>query len=245
MSIRAPLNPRILSRLLKHYAAFRAYVEHEDALVNNRVLWNINIQGFLFATYGISLQKLAQGGHHGPEVFLLQFLIGILPVLGASISYYSWRGVQAAQSSIRNLEDKWNGVLKDEYLLSEDSSMLPWLTGGGAKQAHDKGLEAPLGVPRLFIITWLAILCVEIVFWAIVHAPHSGGTPIRITAPTTRGAVSITPILPITPGGMERRIPSAVERSAGTERPVSRATPGDRSSLQTRPRRPLTPPPPT
>jgi hypothetical protein len=37
-------------RRVEHYKLFRDYIEHEDGLVNQRLLWNINIQGFLFAT---------------------------------------------------------------------------------------------------------------------------------------------------------------------------------------------------
>src|SRR5580658_9768416 len=40
-----------------HYKLFRDYIEHEDSLINQRLLWNINIQGFLFAAYGLSVQK--------------------------------------------------------------------------------------------------------------------------------------------------------------------------------------------
>src|ERR1051325_2213045 len=43
-----------------HYKIFRDYIEHEDGLIDKRLLWNINIQGFLFATYGFSVQKLAE-----------------------------------------------------------------------------------------------------------------------------------------------------------------------------------------
>jgi hypothetical protein len=32
----------------------------EDELLNHRITWNLAIQGFLFATYGFSIQKLAE-----------------------------------------------------------------------------------------------------------------------------------------------------------------------------------------
>lgn len=45
---------------LRVYATYRAYVQHEDDLTNNRLNWNFTIQGFLFAAYSFSLQKIAE-----------------------------------------------------------------------------------------------------------------------------------------------------------------------------------------
>jgi hypothetical protein len=42
---------------IKIYALFRDYVKHEDALVNNRLTWILTIHGFLYATYGLTIQK--------------------------------------------------------------------------------------------------------------------------------------------------------------------------------------------
>ena len=42
----------------EHFKIFRDYMQHEDNLINQRVSWNSTIQGFLFATYGLSQQKL-------------------------------------------------------------------------------------------------------------------------------------------------------------------------------------------
>jgi hypothetical protein len=42
---------------LRVYEAFRNYARHEDNLINNRVMWLLSIHGFLYATYGLTLQK--------------------------------------------------------------------------------------------------------------------------------------------------------------------------------------------
>jgi hypothetical protein len=42
---------------IKHYEVLRDYAKHEDILVNNRVTWILTIHGFLYATYGFTLQK--------------------------------------------------------------------------------------------------------------------------------------------------------------------------------------------
>src|SRR5262249_24622108 len=49
-----------IERHLKLYSAFRDYVKHEDDLTNNRLNWNFTIQGFLFAAYSFSVQKIVE-----------------------------------------------------------------------------------------------------------------------------------------------------------------------------------------
>ena len=44
----------------EHYAIFRDYLKHEDNLINNRLNWNFTIQGFLFASYTFTIQKIAE-----------------------------------------------------------------------------------------------------------------------------------------------------------------------------------------
>ena len=142
--------------------------------MNNRLLWNINIQGFLFATYGFSVQKLAEvPGQHGTEIAgaksLLYWLIGILPIFGAAVSFFSWKGVRAAQDAIINLNTQWNEIIGDEYP-TEKRSLLPKLIGGGdpkvseirsASKSHHKivgwGFLAPRLFPWIFIWTWAAL----------------------------------------------------------------------------------------
>jgi hypothetical protein len=144
-----------------HYKIFRDYAEHEDGLVNNRLMWNITIQGFLFATHGLSVQKLAevqasQGGAEsigGIGVFALRGLLIILPVLGGVVSYYSWRGVRAAQKAISRLEDTWATIAQPP-----NGPRLPGLTGGGDKSNHTEGFLAPKVFPWIFVVAWGLLL---------------------------------------------------------------------------------------
>lgn len=39
------------------YGNYRNYLQHEDNLINNRISWMLTIHGFLYATYGFTLQK--------------------------------------------------------------------------------------------------------------------------------------------------------------------------------------------
>jgi hypothetical protein len=46
-----------LAESLLIYKTFREYIRHEDALINNRMTWVFTIHGFLYATYGFTIQK--------------------------------------------------------------------------------------------------------------------------------------------------------------------------------------------
>jgi len=153
-----PITPPSLP-IHEHYKIFRSYVEHEDALTNNRLLWNINIQGFLYAAYGFAIEKLVevQSSECFPKVsgtgaIALHWFIFFLPILGIFISFISWMGVMAAQGAIAALKNKWEKVLK-----TTDDPVLPGLTGGGNDKHHKLGFLAPRLFPWLFIETWLLL----------------------------------------------------------------------------------------
>jgi hypothetical protein len=183
--------PVVSSGLPKHvhYKIFRDYIEHEDGLINNRLLWIINIQGFLFATYGFSVQKLAEiqnpptapiAGRSlvGTGVVALDWLIILLPILGIFISIFSLIGVFAAQNAIAQLTCDWAEAEK-EYLpgaVPSTSPLLPGIIGGGDKdrvkrswaelnrRAHKLGFLGPIAFPWIFIVAWLLLLAVYLWF---------------------------------------------------------------------------------
>lgn len=157
--------------LHQHYRIYREYVEHEDGLTNKRLLWNINIQGFLFATYGLSVQKVAELLSH-PEpaaamtaaqklldlsgLMALNLTIVVLPIIGILISVVSWIGVWASRNAITNLKGEWDRIY--DAAKPKGAPMLPALTGGGAPRSHWAGLWPPLLFPWLFVLTWAAFL---------------------------------------------------------------------------------------
>jgi hypothetical protein len=148
----------------EHFKIFRDYVEHEDNLINSRLMWNITIQGFLFATYGLSVQKLAEQQATGAGVPALRWLILILPLFGIGISLVSIMGVIAARTAINSLVVQWKEIL-DQAGSKEPG--LPFLVGGGipdgdksgteCSKAHRRGLRAPLWFPWIFVFAWAAL----------------------------------------------------------------------------------------
>jgi hypothetical protein len=117
---------------LSLYENFRSYVRHEDGLINNRMTWLLSIHGFLYATYGFTIQKrlevtekitltLAQGKSVWNQPFrehiylrceqlpalLLQleiFLI-VLSLVGLAISVAAYVSIDAATKALFNLRE--------------------------------------------------------------------------------------------------------------------------------------------
>ena len=105
------------------YCVFRDYLEHEDGLINNRLNWNFTIQGFLFAAYSFSLQKIADVRiallqqtvdpnriaplHVFHTMFDLQFLVATLALAGAIVSALVYVSVRAARIAIHEVQDQW------------------------------------------------------------------------------------------------------------------------------------------
>lgn len=160
-----------------HYKIFRDYIEHEDALIDKRLLWNINIQGFLFATFGFSVQKLAEvQAKQGSELTgakSLYVLIFVLPLFGASISYFAWEGVKAAQKAIENLANEWNDEAIKQH--QGDNTRLPGITGGGVKpkhgsdDVHAQGFKPPQRFPIIFMVTWMVLFLAYSGFWLLYY----------------------------------------------------------------------------
>jgi hypothetical protein len=130
----------------------------------------------LFATYGFSVQKLAEvQAHSSAEAITntgttgttaLRWLILILPFLGVAISFYSLKGVIAAQHAISQLKRDW-----------EAGQALPVIIGGGYSgggnrdeegpggDAHSDGFKAPKMFPRIFIAVWVMLFLTYAIPW--------------------------------------------------------------------------------
>src|SRR5262249_26759673 len=117
----------------EHYKIFRDYLQHEDGLINQRLSWNFTIQGFLFATYGLCLQKLLDVSDRIFEKLLdpktltvswnqvqsnLQQLTGyraldilvnyVIPIVGFFVALFAFGGSLAAHRALSQLRADWN-----------------------------------------------------------------------------------------------------------------------------------------
>ena len=93
---------------IKLFELYRDYVKHEDALINSRLVWNLNIQGFLFAAYGVILKSLIdvqtrsapENSFSVQEMYVVLFVV---PLNGLVASRFTRQGVCAAVRSHKAL----------------------------------------------------------------------------------------------------------------------------------------------
>lgn len=151
--------PQATADLLSLYGTFRDYLEHEDSLINSRLTWSLTIHGFLFASYGILLGKIADGfielqkaGTHTllDEHIISALLLFQVPVaaLGVFIGYSSWRAIIASHNAIQHLVTIAHSQGQPLHILEGrktvpplNSVLLPRIIGGGAKIRDGKQNE--------------------------------------------------------------------------------------------------------
>src|SRR5215831_731060 len=137
------------------YGAYRGYLEHEDELINRRLSWNLTLQGFLFAAYGVTLQAITNKSPNHDLTKHLSILLYLFPLLGGAVSTLSYMAIYAAQKAIDQLREDWNAVAKGLRCIGRGLP-LPYLTGGGHDTANRYGTRAHL-IPLFIILAWLVI----------------------------------------------------------------------------------------
>ena len=173
---------------LKLYDLFRGYLQHEDDLINSRLTWSLTVHGFLFASYGILLGKIAdvfiglpQAGANAPlgehiiaALFALQALVAMLGVL---IGFSSWRAIIASHNAIQHLvtiahsEGRPLEIVAGKGPGPPGSILLPRIIGGGAKilppgegkQDHTGGARSYyLWLPALIMLMWSVLAVISV-----------------------------------------------------------------------------------
>jgi hypothetical protein len=144
---------------VEYFSIFRKYRTAEQDFLNHRVTWNLAIQGFLFATHGFCLQKLAEleAGENGARidkardsVAQLRAFVHVIPWIGLLLSLCIWLAVWGAWLVLKNLKHEWKKVPLEPYV--------PDPAGGGSKWARGLGFVPPLLIPPGFVIAWLYLI---------------------------------------------------------------------------------------
>lgn len=113
---------------LEFYKATRAYIEHEDGLINNRLTWALTIHGFLYASFALTAQKIVEireksistckparlkaffpdttltcADHLANLTYPLVLTLILIAVVGVFISGIAYLSIKAAQSAIEGI----------------------------------------------------------------------------------------------------------------------------------------------
>ena len=133
------------------YTRLRKQVEHENSLYNQRIVWLITMQAFLFASIGFFLQaKVAAGAEkYGPQIDAFTALVCVVGLLVALIS---WRTLANSRGVLRRLGKVW-----DKQAASfppELDAYYPHISGGDGKSTPAVFLRSG-NLPLLFAISWI------------------------------------------------------------------------------------------
>jgi hypothetical protein len=153
---------------LSLYDSVRAYIAHEDELVNYRTTWMLTINGFLFAALGLILPKLldetSKPSLNLGAITLYLVFIGMLCLIGLVASFTSCNALSAAYESTLAIKT----ICKKKYASSAMigaggliyevvhtvDGVLPMVTRGGVRRSERSTRFVRFGLTWLFIGLW-------------------------------------------------------------------------------------------
>jgi hypothetical protein len=157
----------------EYYQQLRAYIEHEEGLINSRLSWSLTIDGLLLAADVLALQKsfdlvveLNAGGAHAAldwgAWFLWAFQI-IVCFVGVAVSVLAYFSIIAAWDAIDHIDTIGHaGLLKIQNAPPESATggaeiYLPSLISGGAPDAQGRGANYYHRLPICFAAAWFVL----------------------------------------------------------------------------------------
>jgi len=124
----------------------RARLDHELVLLNQRMTWMVMSNSFLFTAFAVSLG--ATTGRSSAYEPVAEALVRLLPLsaIASLVSYY----VSAAAGLFAMTR------LHRFMKVGDDEVLSTALVGGRIQRMS--GLAAPLVLPIIFLVTWVALL---------------------------------------------------------------------------------------
>lgn len=140
------------------FELYRGYIEHEDALVDARTTWFIQLHSFLIASYGLIFAAVVTTFSEDFDTVKarlgLQVVSGLLLLAITLIGFGSSRAahlsVKAAGIAVSELKARGNAAIA----AYDSDSILPPLTGGGSPEADRLGAELSGILPRGLMVLW-------------------------------------------------------------------------------------------
>lgn len=138
------------------YARLRGQLEHETQLYNQRIVWLITIQAFLFATVGLVVQAMTQSTA-GTWMARLEGLLLTVCGLGAVVALISNQALGNASAAIDKLSRHWN--TRSAEFSPDLLRYYPHPHGNDGQKSKSIMLSSR-HIPKYFLIAWLAVALV-------------------------------------------------------------------------------------
>ncbi len=157
------------SRLYDLFYMARGMVEHEDSLVNSRLMWVLTFSGFLFATYGGSLiaeasllKNVISDNMDGTlrnfstrnQIDMTRSVLSIVGVLSCIVGANS---IAAAHSAIRRIVKKYGSFVVANKGQIESEGVQVWKLIGDA-ETNVAGFQLALALPYILAMSWSILL---------------------------------------------------------------------------------------
>jgi hypothetical protein len=138
----------------EYYRLIRSQIEHEDNLVNQRVIWQIISQAFIFGAYATVLgvpKEPKNPFFEGQQ----QLLVWLLPVIGLSASLLTSAGIRSSVKTISHLA-KLYAQYSESKVRDVSTKLYPDIEG--PQHVRKLAQLAPTWIPVVFSFAWCVIL---------------------------------------------------------------------------------------
>jgi hypothetical protein len=137
----------------QYYDRIREQIQHEDELVNLRVVWQLLAQSFFFSTYASLLTVKGETKNllYGVEQDVLLWLIPIAALLAGVLTSLSVFTSLANVNQLRLLYESYAASRK------EDSTAQLFPPIQAPERIRKLAQLTPIGLPLLFILAWAIV----------------------------------------------------------------------------------------
>ena len=137
------------------YGLIRSQIDHQDELVNQRVMWQIITQAFFFSAYTslLNAQKEAKTPMFEAEQLLLIWLLPIAGLLAGALTYVS---IIVSIKTIEHLRSLYEEFASQKPPEDNSSKWYPYIQG--PPHLTKWGKLTPILMPAVFTLAWLIIL---------------------------------------------------------------------------------------
>jgi hypothetical protein len=163
------------AKYVEVFNLIRTYIQHEDDLINQRTVWFLTLNSFLFATLGLlSTATDDQTIFSEREIRLFVCMIGSV---GIAACFTTFLSVRAAYTAIKALKSLWVDKYEPEAIDFEGKEtrsgdnverhdprmILPYIKGGGPYTRNAPlGRVASYGLQLVIAIAWAFTIFVAV-----------------------------------------------------------------------------------
>jgi hypothetical protein len=139
------------------YDRYRGKIEHEDNLINQRIMWMITLHGLLFTAYGFSLSAEATALSYiktAPDAYSL-FKTNLIDLRNAMI----WIGMGSSLTALLGVVAAFRAIRDDETQVKNlDKAGTAIIQNPiGERSTNTLGMLCGLLVPVLGLLVWISI----------------------------------------------------------------------------------------